>query len=318
MLLSLAKSTGRPDDQGLDQPLDQAAAPAAAGVAGEADGDLDHDFSRTLAALGGVAARSRLHALHPARPGDQGAATGFALALLSHLAALAGRAHTGAHTRLRRPRPLLWVQDRGARQEGGQPYGLGFGALGLDPAQFVIVSTRNALDALAATEIGLEIGGLDGVLAELPRQLPADMLALGKRLALRAERSGVPCLLLHASAAPIPAPVATRWQIASRPAVPDGADGTRVSESEWGASVPAAALVLLKNRFGPTGRWRVPLRPPALEMAPRPNSNPGPNPDLSSGVPDVRITSLSPPVSQLVDAVPLHRPGAPPARPAAA
>lgn len=235
---------------------------------------FDADLSRTFQALGGVAARRRLHALHPVRPGDEGAMTGFAFTLLGGLAGSLPDCPVAPS------RPILWIQDRTARAESGRPYGLGFAEFGFDHAQLVFVSTKGALDALAAIEMGLEIGGLAGVLAELPPSLPADMLTLGKRLALRAERSATPCFLLHASARSVPAPVATRWQIASLPAVPDGA---------WGASVPVAELTLIKNRFGPTGRWSVPLVGASSLCA-------------FQGVSDVRVASLSPSLSQSVDA----------------
>ena len=241
--------------------------------------ELDRTFSRTLLAIGGLQARSRIHALHPAKPGDEGAANGFAFTLLAHLAALAGKAQRTP----RHPRPILWVQDRRARLEAGLPYAHGLSAFGLEAAQLVIISTKTALDALAATEIGLETGGLDGVLAELPPTLPADMLALGKRLALRAERSATPCLLLHASAAPVPAPVATRWQIASRPAVPD--------DRTWGPPIPAVDLALVKNRFGVTGRWSALLR----------------SPSSVTGVTNVSVPDFSPPLPQSVDAVSADR-----------
>ena len=256
--------------------------------------DLDRDFSRTFAAIGAGAARARIHALHPARPGDEGAATGFAFALLAHLAA--NRALTTKGVR----RPILWVQDRFTRYESGRPYGLGLDRFGLDPSQFVIVSTKTALDALAAAEIGLEIGGLDGVIAELPPTLPADMLALGKRLALRSERSVTPCLLLHASAPAVPAPVATRWQIASAPAV---------SGMLWDEPLPVVDLSLIKNRFGPTGRWSLLLARPPL------------SPSLALGVfdvSDVRAANLPPPAARCVDAVPADRSRAAPAQPCAA
>jgi hypothetical protein len=137
--------------------------------------EIDRDYSRTLLAIGGLQARSRIHAVHPARPGDEAAANGFAFTLLAHLAALAAKAQRTP----RQPRPILWVQDRRARLEAGMPYAHGISAFGLEATQLVIVSTKTALDALAATEIGLETGGLDGVLAELPPQLPADMQTLG-------------------------------------------------------------------------------------------------------------------------------------------
>lgn len=244
--------------------------------------EIDRDYSRTLRAIGGLQARSRIHAIHPARPGDEAAANGFAFTLLAHLAALAAKAQRTS----RQPRPILWVQDRRARLEAGVPYAHGIGVFGLEAAQLVIVSTKTALDALAATEIGLETGGLDGVLAELPAHLPADMLALGKRLALRSERSGTPCLLLHASAAPVPAPVATRWQVASRP---------NLSVRDLGPRIPVVDVLLVKNRFGPTGHWSALLRPPCLSAS------------ATSGVQDVCVSILSPALPRSVDAVSVDR-----------
>jgi hypothetical protein len=251
---------------------------------------LDADWSRTLAALGGDAARKRLHALHPARPGDEGAVTGFAFALLGGWAR--SRREGPSSSQGGSPlRPILWVQDRTARAEAGRPYGLGFAAFGIDPAQLVLVSTKGALNALAAVEMGLEIGALDGVLVELPPSLPADMLALGKRLALRAERSMTPCLLLHASQRAVSMPVATRWEIAGLPAVPGKA---------WEAPVPVAALNLVKNRFGPTGRWSVPLGLPAAMSV---SSQSVPSLGLFSlGASDVCVPRLAPSLPQSVAA----------------
>ncbi len=247
--------------------------------------DLDCNFSRTLSTLGNMAAKSRLHAVHPARPGDEAAATGFAFTVFAHLAGLAAASRAGA----RLPRPILWVQDRRARLEAGLPYGLGLARFGIDYKQLVIICTKTAFDALAATEIGLETPGLDGVLVELPLNLPVDMLALGKRLALRAERSGTPCVLQHASAVAVPAPVATRWQVGS---------GAAVVTDGWGLPVPAVDLGLVKNRFGPTGLWSALLQPPLTV----------------TGASNVCVSPLSPPLSQPVDAVAVDRSGTPPAR----
>jgi hypothetical protein len=247
--------------------------------AGGRSADLDRDLSRTLAALGGVAARTRLHALHPARPGDEAAATGFAFTMLAQLAGLAAARQSGVRQR----RPILWVQDRRARLEAGLPYAPGLERFGIDPSQIVIVATTNVLDALAATEIGLETSGLDGVLVEMPPNLPADMLALGKRLALRAEKSATPCMLLHASAAAVPAPVATRWQVASRPAF---------AERPWSRPLAAVDLTLVKNRFGVTGRWSAILDPAAFP----------------TGVPHVRPSHVSAPLPESLDAVSADRP----------
>ena len=242
--------------------------------------ELDRDFSSTLTAIGGLQARARIHAIHPSRPGDECAATGFAFTLFAHLASLAN----GFQRSPRNPRPILWIQDRRACLESGLPYAHGMKRFGLDPGQLIIMSTRTALEALAATEIGLETGGLDGVLAELPTNLPADMLALGKRLALRAERSFTPCLLLHASAAPVPAPVATRWQVSSSPSV---------AGRPWAQPMPVVDLKLVKNRFGSTGAWSAILS----------------SPTHLSEVSNVRVSDLPPSLSKPLDAIPSNRSG---------
>ncbi len=203
---------------------------------------FDADFSRSWAAFGGVAALKRLHALHPARPGDETATTAFALTALARLAS--------ARADQQVPRPILWVLSRAMLREAGRPYGPGLSALGIAPERVVMLAASNIEDALAAAEMGLEIGALDGVVMELPPALPTAMLAFGKRLALRAERSATPAFLIHANTVAPPSPVATRWQVASLPARRPKA---------WAPAEPVAVLTLVKNRFGPPGRWSVPL-----------------------------------------------------------
>ena len=227
-----------------------------------------------LATIGGVAARKRLHALHPATPGQEAATAGFALALALSL-------------ERSRDAPVLWVQDGQAAAEAGRPYGHGLASLGLDPARLVVVAVKGAMNALAAAEMGLEEVGLAGVLVDLPTRLPADMLRLGKRLSLRAEARETPCFLLHASPEPVDAPVATRWHVSSRaPAGGGGAQGAvRGAQEDWAqedrtppySRAPRTAyrvpdfttafdLTLTKNRFGALGRWRVDWRAPLVAL----------------------------------------------------
>lgn len=187
-----------------------------------------------LAALGGAAGCGRLHAIHPAAPGHEAAAAGFALALLRILTPGRG--------------PLVWVQERRRAAEAGLPYGPGLATFDLQPARLIVVSAANAMEALGAAEIGLEAEGAAGVLVELPPRLPADMLRAGKRLALRAAAREAPCLLVHADAAPVQTPVVTRWLVRSR-----SEQRTRLA-APYG---PVLELELEKNRFGPLGRWTV-------------------------------------------------------------
>jgi protein ImuA len=198
-----------------------------------------------LSALGGPArARHRLHAVHPTRPGQEAAATAFALALT---VALAPRSSA----------PVLWVQTRAAHRESGRPYGAGLAAFGLAPERVVVVVVDHAVEALAAAEMGLEEPGLAGVIAELPPRLPADMLKPSKRLSLRTGARGVACLLLHATPAPVEGAIASRWQAAARP--PDVASPHAAFMPDW---TPALDVTLARNRFGPLGRWSVCWHPP--------------------------------------------------------
>jgi protein ImuA len=194
------------------------------------------------AALGGLAARRRLHALHPARPGQETATAGFGLALIQTLDALADGATGGVGQR-----PILWVVPRVTARECGQPYGPGLLDLGLAPERVIVVSVERAMDAFAAAEMGLEERGLAGVLVDLPARLPADLLRLGKRLSLRASRQATPCLLLHATPEPVEAPVASRWLVASQPVMRGIAPDFTT----------AFDLTLAKNRTGALGRFAV-------------------------------------------------------------
>jgi protein ImuA len=195
-----------------------------------------------LKALGGLAARRRLHALHPARPGQETAAAGFGLALVQALERLEAE-RQGMTLR----RPVLWVLPRATARECGRPYGPGLIDLGLSPDRLIVIAVDKAMDAFAAAEMGLEERGLAGVLVDLPARLPADLLRLGKRLSLRAEAQATPCLLLHATAEPIEAPIASRWTVASRP----------VARSLAPDFTTAFELTLTKNRSGRLGRFAV-------------------------------------------------------------
>ncbi len=219
-------------------------APGEPGEDGDEGGDEGRDEHCPLArVLGGTKqARTRLHAIHPTCPGQEAAATGFGLALIAALARHPGQ-------------PMLWVQDGQAAAESGRPYGLGLAALGIAPAHLIVVAVSGADNVLAAAEMGLEEEGLAGVLAELPTRLPADMLKRGKRLSLRCESRRTPCLLVHATAAPVEAPVATRWMAASRPF--PATSSVRDAAPDFTTTFD---LALVKNRFGSLGRWSVAWR----------------------------------------------------------
>ena len=279
--------------------------PSAAAVPAPPDQDfMDHDFGRTWTALGGSRGRGRLHAFQPHAIGDLGAATGFALTALDWLAHVGG-AHVGGAVSLRRGSiPLLWIQERYCALEAGRPYAPGLEPFGLGEQDIVLVAAANAIEALTAAEMGLDAGGVRGVVVELPARLPAGMLRLAKRLALRAERSGIACALLHASTSLEPMPVATRWRVAAAPAL---------RPTPWTEPLPVVTLTLEKNRFGPTGRWRAPLSRPPQSSSTEPGLRHVSTPHSSSPTLGPVSTSL-PAHPGAVAAVSLDRPFAPPAR----
>lgn len=177
-------------------------------------------------ALGGGLKRGGFHALRPARPGEEPAATGFALACALRLAA---------------ERPLLWVRQAMAEREYGLPYGPGLMGFGLDPARLVCVEAADARAVLKAAEEGLHCKALGAVLIE-PWGAPkaVDLVAL-RRLVLAAEGAGVSALFLRSGGPEVADPGATRWAVAAHP-----------SHSAFGPGLPAFRVML--ERGGHAGQ----------------------------------------------------------------
>ncbi|NMN58657.1 protein ImuA [Xanthobacter sp. SG618] len=197
--------------------------------------------------LGGGLARDALHEAFPAEKGNAAAVLGFALAL-------------AAGTR----KPVLWVRQDMAALEGGDIYGPGCAAFGLDPSRLILVAAADAADTLGAAEEALGHGALGLVVAEpwgSPRLID---LTATRRLALRSERSGVPSLLLRPGADPGPSAAATRWRVAAAPSRVAG------DVPAFCLGLPAFALEIERNRLGPTGRFTVEWNAHARRFTPAP------------------------------------------------
>lgn len=124
---------------------------------------------------------------------DDGSATGFVLALLVRLLAIA-----------RPAQPVLWCGRR------IDLYGPGLAAWGLDPARLILVEAAKPADLLWAMEEGLRCPGLAAVVGEVDR---LDLTA-GRRLQLAAEAGGVTGLVLRQGRAEAGASAATsRWRV---------------------------------------------------------------------------------------------------------
>lgn len=161
-----------------------------------------------------------------------GGATGFLLAQLGR--ALAARGG-----------PLLWVQERMAIVEGGRIYPPGLGV-----AELIHVEAKDARAALWAMEEGLRCAALGGVIGELwgdPRAL--DFTAT-RRLAVAAERSGVPAWLVRLGGQANLSGARMRWRVASAPSGENLLDPRAPGEAAWDAE-------LFRARGLAPGRWVV-------------------------------------------------------------
>lgn len=210
-------------------------------AAGEAMAPLGHAEADRM--LGGGLRCGAIHEVRPAGAADAPAATGFALACVARFARAGGRA-----------KPWLWVRQDLAGRETGEPYGPGLAAFGLDPGALLIVAAADARDVLRAAEDGLRCRALGVVLVEPwgdPRALD---LTAARRLALAAEASCVPALMLRTGAHAGPPGAATRWRVAAAPSRPLPALGRLPG---LGPPVFAAALERLRQPggIGEGGSW---------------------------------------------------------------
>lgn len=198
------------------------------------------------AVLNGGLARAALHEIHAAEAADLATATGFALGL----ALRAGqRDEERGEKEEEARRPILWVRQDFLDAETGRLHAPGLSELGLDPARLLLVRARDGEGVLRAGAEAARCPALGAVLIEPwgePR--PFDLTA-SRRLALAAEGSGVPVLLLRVAAREAPSAARTRWQV--------GAVASRALEAN-APGAPAFSLRLLRQRGGAAEReWRV-------------------------------------------------------------
>jgi protein ImuA len=201
-------------DQGPSRPAFEPAAPCAPG-----DPDI-------LPAPG----RPTLCELFPDHPRDAGT-TGFLLLQLDHA------------------RPVLWVQERMAILESGRIHPPGLGQPGLI-RDLIHVEARDARQALWAMEEGLRCPGLGAVIGELWGDPAALDFTATRRLAVAAERHGVPAWLVRPGGTPNLSGARMRWRIASRPSLANLLNPKAPGPSAWDAE-------LFRARGFPPGRWSV-------------------------------------------------------------
>lgn len=147
-----------------------------------------------------------LYEIRPETYGDSPAAMVFALLL----AARRLRAASSI------PGLVVWCWPVRIAREAGGLYGYGLAALGIDPAQVLLVEGANATEVLWAMEESLGsgaaaivIGCVDGV-----------ALTPARRLALAAQTHRTPGLLVTAARSAVTPATFARWRIAARPSAP--------------------------------------------------------------------------------------------------
>jgi hypothetical protein len=148
---------------------------------------------------------------------------------------------------------LLWCFSRSRCAEHGLPYVHGLEAFGLSPGQVMIAEAGNEAEVLWALEEGLRSGAPTLVAGFV------DDLALtpARRLALAAQKHGVPCLILTDPRAPPAAATASRWRVGPAPSGPHPLAAGQQGEGRKRGRVPSLpgprrfALTLERYRQAP-------------------------------------------------------------------
>jgi protein ImuA len=142
-------------------------------------------------------------------------------------------------------KPLLWVQDRMAILEAGRIYPPGLGLRDL-----IHVTARDARSALWAMEEGLRCAALGAVIGELWGDPASLDFTATRRLAVAAERSGVPAWLVRLGGAANLSGARMRWRVASAPSLANPFDPRASGAPAWDAE-------LFRARGMPPGQWAI-------------------------------------------------------------
>jgi protein ImuA len=140
--------------------------------------------------------------------------------------------------------PVLWVQDRLAQRETGRPFLAGLGIL----RPVLTMQLSRPVDVVAAVEEGLRCKALAAVIAEIRGDPAAVNFTAMKRLALRAEATGVPCWLIRQNATADLSAARDRWRIATLPSAPNPDDPRAPGDPRW-------RVELFRSRDRRPGEW---------------------------------------------------------------
>lgn len=143
--------------------------------------------------------------------------------------------------------PILWVSDHASRRENGMLYTPGLAACGLTQP-ILQISVSHPRDVLWTMEEGAACAGLSAVVGEIYGGPAVLDFTATKRLALRAETSGVPVCLIRSGDPGGLSAARKRWRVRSLPSQANGYDAQAPGAAQWD-------LDLFRTRTGAPGHW---------------------------------------------------------------
>lgn len=164
------------------------------------------------AVLGGGVAKAALNEIRSEATADNGAASGFALAL--------ARLALGPEMRANMPQRILWIADPMGALESGRLYGPGLAAHGMPPASVLHAAPKHLQDALMIAEAALSVRSFAAVILEVYGNPNKFGLTESRRLHLRAKAHRRPLFLLRERGEEEASNAVNRFHVRPAPAEP--------------------------------------------------------------------------------------------------
>lgn len=182
--------------------------------------------------------RGHVHEVFADSPANTGAAFGFALAQ--------------ARTMLSPGRPgLLILQLKADTQELGLPYGLGFTAFGIAPADFILIRTDSITELLWAIEEAIACRAVGAIIADIAHAHKALDFTASRRLALRAAASNGALFIVRYGQGREATAARYRWRVEPQLSAPSPYDDLAPGSPRWRLTLEKGSLT--GKRAGPEG-----------------------------------------------------------------
>ncbi|MEM1195276.1 MAG: recA-like protein [Pseudomonadota bacterium] len=176
-------------------------------------------------------------------------------------------------------RPVLWVQESRAIQQGGRPYLHGLPCELRD--RIIHVEAKTPEDILFALEEGLRCKDLACVIGEIVGNPRALDFTASRRLSLAAEKHGTPLWLVRLEAQPDLSSARMRWRVETAPSCAPDWNNEAPGIARWKAE-------LFRARRHAPGQWIMHDDQTTLYTE-RPESNCGQNPEIRSPCPNPKF-----------------------------